>query len=101
MDYAAEYQRKLTTPENAVARIPHGATLVVGIAVSEPPALLEVPPRPALPEDAGVGQLIAAEIPDGATLQLGIGGIPDAVARSLDGRKDLGIHAEAKRLRLV
>src|SRR5712692_4317738 len=40
MDYAAEYQRRLTTPEDAVARIPHGATLVVGIAVSEPPALL-------------------------------------------------------------
>jgi acyl-CoA hydrolase len=37
---------------------------------------------------------VAALIPDGATLQLGIGGIPDAVLRCLEGRKELGIHTE-------
>jgi 4-hydroxybutyrate CoA-transferase len=37
---------------------------------------------------------IADLIPDGATLQLGIGSIPDAVLNFLDNKKDLGIHSE-------
>ncbi len=37
---------------------------------------------------------IAELIPDGATLQLGIGAIPDAVLNFLDSKKDLGIHSE-------
>ncbi len=37
---------------------------------------------------------IAAVVPDGATLQLGIGAIPDAVLRRLHGHRDLGIHTE-------
>lgn len=41
-----------------------------------------------------IGQLIAALIPDGATLQLGIGTIPDAVLASLTGKQDLGLHTE-------
>ena len=41
-----------------------------------------------------IGHFIADLIPDGATLQLGIGGIPDAVLAALKGRRDLGIHTE-------
>jgi 4-hydroxybutyrate CoA-transferase len=37
---------------------------------------------------------IADLIEDGSTLQLGIGGIPDAVLALLEGKKDLGIHTE-------
>jgi len=37
---------------------------------------------------------IAELIPDGATLQMGIGAIPDAVLGFLGGKKDLGIHSE-------
>jgi acetyl-CoA hydrolase len=37
---------------------------------------------------------IAELIPDGATMQLGIGSIPDAVLNYLDEKKDLGIHSE-------
>jgi 4-hydroxybutyrate CoA-transferase len=37
---------------------------------------------------------IAGLIPDGATLQMGIGGIPDAVLRKLTGHKHLGVHSE-------
>ena len=33
-------------------------------------------------------------VPDGACLQFGIGGIPNAVAKSLTNHKDLGIHTE-------
>jgi acetyl-CoA hydrolase len=41
-----------------------------------------------------IGQHIAKLIPDGATLQMGIGSIPDAVLQRLGGHKDLGIHTE-------
>ncbi|MCB0076208.1 MAG: acetyl-CoA hydrolase/transferase family protein [Anaerolineales bacterium] len=41
-----------------------------------------------------VGARIAALIPNGATLQMGIGSIPDAVLRQLGDHKDLGIHSE-------
>ena len=37
---------------------------------------------------------IADLIPDGATMQMGIGSIPDAVLNFLDNKKDLGIHSE-------
>lgn len=45
-------------------------------------------------EEKKIGKLIADLIPDGATLQLGIGGIPDAVLANLEGKKDLGVHTE-------
>jgi acetyl-CoA hydrolase len=41
-----------------------------------------------------VGRHIAEMIPDGATLQMGIGSIPDAVLKNLGQHKDLGVHTE-------
>lgn len=41
-----------------------------------------------------IGLHIAHLIPDGATLQTGIGKIPDAVLARLSGHKDLGVHTE-------
>jgi acyl-CoA hydrolase len=41
-----------------------------------------------------IGEHVAELIPDGATLQLGIGAIPSAVAMALGGKRDLGIHTE-------
>jgi acetyl-CoA hydrolase len=41
-----------------------------------------------------IGQFIAEMIPNGATLQMGIGSIPDAVLQNLGNHKDLGIHTE-------
>jgi len=41
-----------------------------------------------------IAEHIAKHIPDGATLQMGIGGIPDAVLRQLTHHRDLGIHTE-------
>lgn len=38
--YQAEYQRKLTSAENAVGAIPDGATIIHGVTIAEPPALL-------------------------------------------------------------
>jgi len=56
--------------------------------------LLEVVPPKALPEDDIIGKLIADMIPDEATIQLGWGNIPNAIARYLADHKDLGIHTE-------
>ncbi|GAP22996.1 acetyl-CoA hydrolase/transferase family protein [Leptolinea tardivitalis] len=41
-----------------------------------------------------IGAHIGERIPDGATLQLGIGAIPDSVTKYLGHKKDLGIHSE-------
>jgi len=41
-----------------------------------------------------IGQFVADLVPDGATLQLGIGGIPAATALALRDKQDLGIHTE-------
>lgn len=41
-----------------------------------------------------IGKLIAEMIPNGATLQMGIGSIPDAVLNNLQHHRDLGVHTE-------
>jgi len=56
--------------------------------------LPELAAPPVRPEDEAIGRSIAEMVPDGATVQLGIGGIPNAVAQYLRGHKDLGIHSE-------
>ena len=45
-------------------------------------------------EEKAIGKHIAAIIEDGATLQMGIGGIPNAVLTYLTNHKNLGIHTE-------
>ncbi len=50
--------------------------------------------NPADPVVEGIAGHIAALIPDGATLQLGIGAVPDAVLHYLVDKRDLGIHTE-------
>jgi len=60
------------------------------LAVSRPlPELRDKPPGPV--ENAIAGH-IAALVPDGATLQVGIGGIPNALFEALRGHRDLGLH---------
>jgi len=71
------------------------------VHVNDVDYLVEVDyPVPTLPniepneKDLKIGKLIADHIHDGDNLQLGIGGIPNAVAKSLMDKKDLGIHTE-------
>jgi acyl-CoA hydrolase len=52
----------------------------------EPPAIGEVERR--------IGAFVADLVPDGATLQLGIGTIPAATALALGDKRDLGVHTE-------
>jgi acyl-CoA hydrolase len=56
--------------------------------------LEEVPPVAPDERDHVIADLVAAEIPDGATLQVGIGGIPNALLSRLTGHRNLGIHTE-------
>ncbi|CAK9301025.1 unnamed protein product [Gordionus sp. m RMFG-2023] len=47
------------------------------------------------PKETAIGRIIAQNlVEDGATLQMGIGSIPDAVLSQLHNHKDLGIHSE-------
>ena len=56
-----------------------------------PPLLPDTEPNE---KDIKIGEIIAAKIDDGDTIQLGIGGIPNAVANALMDKKDLGVHTE-------
>jgi acyl-CoA hydrolase len=44
--------------------------------------------------DMAIGKNVASLVPDGATIQLGIGSIPDAVAKFFREKNDLGVHTE-------
>lgn len=71
----------------------HLSQLSAAVEVDDP--LVEVPT--AVPTDAeiNIGRSIAELIPDGATLQIGVGGIPNAVIRALKDHRHLGLHTEA------
>jgi acyl-CoA hydrolase len=70
----------------------HVSQIDLAVEVDEP--VHEVP-RPAIGDlERRIGGFIADLIPDGATLQLGIGAIPAATATLLTGKRDLGIHTE-------
>lgn len=56
--------------------------------------LPEVSGRPLTSIELAIGKNVASIIDDGATLQMGIGAIPDAVLASLTNHKNLGIHTE-------
>lgn len=63
-------------------------------AVYSEDKIFETPfPQPTETEQA-IGKHIATLVEDGATLQLGIGGIPGAVIQNLNNHKNLGIHTE-------
>ena len=57
-------------------------------------ALLEVGLPKIGPVQESIGKYVGELIPDGATLQIGYGGIPDAVVTQLTNKQDLGIHTE-------
>ena len=63
------------------------------IVEHEAPIIELKPPKIGDIEKA-IGEHCASLVPDGATLQLGIGAIPDAVLLFLKHKKDLGIHSE-------
>jgi acyl-CoA hydrolase len=54
----------------------------------------ELPDTEPNEKDIKIGEIIASYINDGDSIQLGIGGIPNAVANALTHKKDLGVHTE-------
>jgi 4-hydroxybutyrate CoA-transferase len=56
--------------------------------------VVELPPPNLGDVERRIGEHIATLVPDGATLQVGIGAIPDAALLSLRDKRDLGIHSE-------
>ncbi len=76
----------------------HGDTAVhvsrISTLVESDRPLLELHTEPFNEMHMRVARNVATLIPDGATLQTGIGGISEAVLRCLDDKRDLGIHTE-------
>lgn len=62
------------------------------VEVHQPPYALQQAPIGEI--ERRIGSFIAELVPDGATLQLGIGAIPSAAAAELRHRRDLGVHTE-------
>jgi acyl-CoA hydrolase len=56
--------------------------------------LSELPPRPVRDADRRIAEYVAERIPDGATLQAGIGSIPNEVLGLLRDHRDLGVNSE-------
>jgi 4-hydroxybutyrate CoA-transferase len=69
----------------------HRSQVDVWVEVDEP--LLEYPPTAVGEVERRIAGHVADLIPDGATIQIGIGAIPQAVMEALGGKKDLGVHS--------
>jgi 4-hydroxybutyrate CoA-transferase len=69
----------------------HRSQVDAWTAVDHP--LLEYPPTPVGDVERRIAGHVADLIPDGATVQVGVGSIPQAVMEALPGKKDLGIHS--------
>jgi acyl-CoA hydrolase len=70
----------------------HVSQIDLAVEVAQPP--YEVP-RPEIGEvERRIGAFVADLVPDGATLQMGIGAIPSAVGAALHDKRDLGVHTE-------
>ncbi len=66
----------------------------IHLLVENDTPLLEMVPQPPDEVARRIGRHIAGLVEDGATLQMGIGTIPDSVLRELTGHRDLGVHTE-------
>jgi 4-hydroxybutyrate CoA-transferase len=95
---AAEHAPIILAEINEQLPRTHGATVVpferVTAFVHTDRPLHAAEPHPVGPVEAQIGDLVAAVIEDGSTLQMGIGAIPDAVLARLGNKHDLGVHTE-------
>ncbi len=82
-------------------RLPRIAGECNRLHISEVTALFEeetplhtAVPTPHSETDLAAARLIAERIPDGATIQIGVGRVPDAIGSLLMDHRDLGVHTE-------
>lgn len=78
-------------PWTPSAELPADFRIDLAVEAEAPP--LELPSARIGEVEARIGVHAAGLIPDRATLQIGVGSIPDAVLRALRGHRDLGIHS--------
>lgn len=96
---AVERARKIIVQVNKAMPYSYGDALIhvsrIDAAVEVDDPLVEVPTSAPSEIDTAIGRHIAEMIPDGATLQIGVGGIPNAVLAALKDHQHLGLHTEA------
>ena len=96
---ALECARKVIVQINKAMPYSYGDALIhvsrIDAAVEVDDPLVEVPTAVPTGTDSAIGRHIAELIPDGATLQIGVGGIPNAVLSALKDHQHLGLHTEA------
>jgi acetyl-CoA hydrolase len=61
------------------------------VETSRPP--LSLPPQPPKAVERAIAEHVAALVPDGGVLQLGLGSVSDAIAAALAVKRDLGVHS--------
>ncbi|MDH3242395.1 MAG: 4-hydroxybutyrate CoA-transferase, partial [Alphaproteobacteria bacterium] len=95
---AADSARVIVAEINEQMPRTHGNTVVpferITAFIHTDRPLVEHFPEPETEVDARIGEIIADLVEDGSTLQMGIGGIPDAALLRLREKRDLGIHTE-------
>jgi acyl-CoA hydrolase len=71
----------------------HVSEMDAFVEISEPVA--ELQPHQSSETQRMIGRNVASLIEDGSTIQVGVGGLPDAILAYLTDRKNLGVHTEA------
>jgi len=66
----------------------------VDMLYESPRTVTEYPPAPPNETDRIIGETVASLVHDGDCIQLGLGGMPNAVGRSFMNKHDLGLHTE-------
>jgi acyl-CoA hydrolase len=99
-DYVAPFIGKVPFFLEVNARMPRTfgrnsihVSQVAGWCEVDRPLVAIEPERPG-PVDERIAELVADRVPDGATIQAGIGSIPNAVLAGLQGHHNLGVHTE-------
>jgi 4-hydroxybutyrate CoA-transferase len=78
-------------PRTRGAAVLHRSEVDVFVEVDEP--LLEYPAPVVGEVERAIGRHVAAIVPDGAVVQVGVGAIPQAVLEALGGHRDLALHS--------
>jgi len=95
---AAQVAKTVVAQVNPNMPRTHGDSFIhvseIDVVVESEQPIIELPPPRIGPVEEAIGRHIASLVDDGSCLQLGIGGIPDAVLLFLHEKNDLGIHSE-------
>jgi len=95
---AAQVAKTVVAQVNPNMPRTHGDSFIhvseIDVIVESEQPIIELQPPKIGPVEEAIGKHIAGLVEDGSCLQLGIGGIPDAVLLFLHEKNDLGIHSE-------